>query len=108
MGNQKVWLVTGASKGFGLEIAKAVLKSGDKVIATCRSNPEKLSAELNNDNALAVAMDVTNEDQVKQGVEDGIAKFGNLDVVVNNAGYGIIAAIEEVSNEETKRQYDTN
>ena len=108
MGNQKVWFVTGASKGFGFEITKAALEAGNKVVATVRSNPDKLTAEFKNDNLLAVTMDVTNEDQVKKAVEAAIAKFGRLDVVVNNAGYGIIAAIEEASNEETKKQYDTN
>jgi NAD(P)-dependent dehydrogenase (short-subunit alcohol dehydrogenase family) len=108
MGNQKVWFVTGASKGFGLEIARAALNAGNKVVATVRSNPEKLNAELMNDNLFVVTMDVTNEDQVKKAVEDSIAKFGRLDVVVNNAGYGIIAAIEEASNAEVKKQYDTN
>lgn len=108
MESQKVWFVTGAAKGFGLEITKAALAAGNKVVATVRSNPETLSAALNNENLLVVSMDVTNDAQVKQAVEESISKFGRLDVIVNNAGYGIVAAIEEASDEEVKKQYGTN
>lgn len=105
----KVWFVTGASKGFGLEIIKAVLASGDKVVATVRNNAAGLQNELGNpENLLVVTMDVVNEDEVKRAVKDGIDRFGQLDVVVNNAGFGIVAAIEEASDAEVRRQYDTN
>ncbi|ACU60421.1 oxidoreductase [Chitinophaga pinensis] len=109
MKKQKVWFITGASKGFGLEIAKAALKAGDKVAATVRGNAENLKAIFNNEeNALVVTLDVTKEDQVKQGVQDAINKFGRLDVLVNNAGYGLLGATEEVSDYEVRKQYDTN
>lgn len=105
----KVWFVTGASKGFGLEIIKAVLASGDKVVATVRNNAAGLQNELGNaENLLVVTMDVVNEDEVKRAVKDGIDRFGQLDVVVNNAGFGIVAAIEEASDAEVRRQYDAN
>ncbi|UPK72438.1 oxidoreductase [Chitinophaga filiformis] len=109
MKTQKVWFITGASKGFGLEIAKAALTAGDKVVATVRSNPEQLRALLGNEHdALVVTLDVTREDQVKQGVQDAISKFGRVDVLVNNAGYGLLGATEEVSDQEVRKQYDTN
>jgi NAD(P)-dependent dehydrogenase (short-subunit alcohol dehydrogenase family) len=109
MKTQKVWFITGASKGFGLEIAKAALEAGDKVVATVRSNAEQLKSALQHeDDALVVTLDVTNNDQVKQGVQDAISKFGRVDVLVNNAGYGLLAATEEASDEEVRKQYDTN
>src|SRR5258708_834918 len=109
MKKQKVWFITGASKGFGLEIAKAALATGDKVVATVRSNPEKLGSTLKHLADLeVVVLDVTNESQVKEGVQKAIARFDEIDVLVNNAGYGLLAAPEEASDEEAKKQYDTN
>jgi NAD(P)-dependent dehydrogenase (short-subunit alcohol dehydrogenase family) len=106
---QKVWLVTGASKGFGFEITKAALDSGDRVIATVRSQPEALADALHHHpNLFTVQMDVTNEAQVQQAVRQGVAHFGRLDVVVNNAGYGLVAALEEATDAEVRQQYDTN
>jgi NAD(P)-dependent dehydrogenase (short-subunit alcohol dehydrogenase family) len=109
MKTQKVILVTGASKGFGLEIAKTALAAGDKVIATVRSKADQLAASLdNNPNLLVVTMDVTNEVQVKGAVAEGLLRFGKIDVVINNAGYGIVTAIEEATDAEVKAQYETN
>jgi NAD(P)-dependent dehydrogenase (short-subunit alcohol dehydrogenase family) len=109
MKTQKVILVTGASKGFGLEIAKTALAAGDKVIATVRSKAGQLAASLNNNpNLLVVTMDVTNEAQVKAAVAEGLLRFGKIDVVINNAGYGIVTAIEEATDAEVKAQYETN
>ncbi|MEO3405510.1 SDR family NAD(P)-dependent oxidoreductase [Mucilaginibacter sp. CAU 1740] len=106
---QKVWFVTGASKGFGLEIVKEALAAGDKVVATVRNNAAALLSDLGSPSELTVVtMDVVKELEVKQAVNDGIAKFGHFDVVVNNAGFGIVGAIEEASDEEVRRQYDTN
>jgi NAD(P)-dependent dehydrogenase (short-subunit alcohol dehydrogenase family) len=107
MKKQKVWFITGASKGFGFEIAKAALAAGDKVVATVRSNADGLRSVLSQD-ALVVTLDVTREDQVRKGVEEAIAQFGRIDVLVNNAGYGLLGGTEEVSDAEVKRQYDTN
>jgi len=105
----KVWFITGASKGFGFEIAKAALAAGDKVVATVRKNAKELTARLNNeDNALVVTLDVTNEEEVKTGVNTAIYRFGRIDVLVNNAGYGLLAATEEASAEDVRKQYDTN
>ena len=103
----KVWLVTGAAKGFGYEIVKAASASGDKVVATVREEPKK-DIFGGDPNILVVGMDVTVPKQVEAAVEKTIARFGGLDVIVNNAGFGIVGAIEEISAEETKKQYDTN
>jgi NAD(P)-dependent dehydrogenase (short-subunit alcohol dehydrogenase family) len=109
MKTQKTWFITGASKGFGFEITKAALGAGDKVIATVRGNGSALYGSLKEDaNLFVVKMDVTNESEVKAAVQEGTDHFGALDVVVNNAGYGIVGAIEEVSDAEARKQYDTN
>ena len=109
MKTQKVWYITGASSGFGLEITKAALENGDKVVATVRKAPEKLEESLNyHPDLLVVTMDVTNESEVKKAVKEAIDHFGRIDILVNNAGYGFMGAIEEATNEEVKQQYDTN
>jgi len=109
MEKQKVWFITGASRGFGFEIAKAVLQSGDKVVATVRSTPERLTASLeNNPNLLVVLLDVTNEAQVQKAVGAGIEKFGRIDVLVNNAGHGLLSAVEEASDKEVRANYESN
>lgn len=108
MKKQKVWLVTGASRGFGLEIVKAALAAGDKVVATVRSNPEKLQAQLNNENLFVTIPDVTNEQQAKEVANLSTSKFGRIDVLVNNAGFGLLSAVEEASNAEVKANYEAN
>ena len=78
---QKVWFITGASKGFGLEIAKAALANGDKVVATVRKNREGFEASFKEtDNILVVQLDVTKEREVKIGIEKAIYRFGRIDV----------------------------
>jgi NAD(P)-dependent dehydrogenase (short-subunit alcohol dehydrogenase family) len=109
MKTQKVWFITGASRGFGLEIARAALAVGDRVIATVRSQPAQLAATLHNHpNLYVVPMDVTQEDQVQVAVQQGIARFHRIDILVNNAGFGMITAIEEATDAEVRKQYDTN
>jgi NAD(P)-dependent dehydrogenase (short-subunit alcohol dehydrogenase family) len=109
MKTQKVWFITGASRGFGLEITRAALAVGDRVVATVRSQPAQLAAVLHNHPDLSVVqMDVTQEDQVQKAVKQGIARFDRIDVLVNNAGYGIVTAIEEATDAEVRKQYDTN
>ena len=105
----KVWFVTGAGKGLGFEIARAALEAGHRVAATVRSRPEEITAALQENPCLFVAvMDVTDEAQVKAAVAQAVARFGRIDVLVNNAGYGLLSGIEEATDAEVRRQYDTN
>jgi NAD(P)-dependent dehydrogenase (short-subunit alcohol dehydrogenase family) len=108
MKTQKTWFITGASRGLGFEVTKAVLASGDKVVATVRSKPELLTAELNNDNLYVVSLDVTNEIQVKGAIDKAIGKFGKIDVLLNNAGFGLLSAVEEAADVAVRHMYDTN
>jgi NAD(P)-dependent dehydrogenase (short-subunit alcohol dehydrogenase family) len=109
MENKKVWFVTGASSGFGLEISKAALASGAKVVATVRKDPEQLAGSLDSHpDLLVVVMDVTEESEIKEAVKKAIDRFGKIDVLVNNAGYGFLGAIEEATDAEVKQQYNTN
>ncbi len=107
--NKKVWLITGSSTGFGRALAEAVLKHGDRLIATARK-PEQLQDLVKQypETAKAVPLDVTNLTQVKAAVEAALAAFGRLDVLVNNAGYGLIGALEEVSEQQIRRNFETN
>ncbi|MCX2481035.1 SDR family oxidoreductase [Pedobacter sp. MC2016-15] len=109
MKTQKTWFITGASRGFGLEITKAVLASGDQIIASVRSNPEAFAAQFSNDkNLYAVSLDITNEHQARAVVQQAIDHFEKIDVLVNNAGYGIIGAVEETSDAEAKQNFEVN
>jgi NAD(P)-dependent dehydrogenase (short-subunit alcohol dehydrogenase family) len=107
--NTKVWLITGSSTGFGRSLAEAVLKHGDRVIATARK-PEQLNDLVTQypDTAKAIQLDVTQPQNVHEAVAAAIETFGSIDVLVNNAGYGLIGALEEVSDEQIRRNFDTN
>jgi NAD(P)-dependent dehydrogenase (short-subunit alcohol dehydrogenase family) len=109
MANNKIWFITGVSRGFGRIWAEAALQRGDKVAATARDkNSLKELVDKYGDNVLAASLDVT--DRKACFVAVGVAKehFGRLDVVVNNAGYGQFGAIEEVSEKEARDQIETN
>jgi len=106
--SNKVWFITGASRGIGFEIAKAVLDTGDKVVATVRSQPEKLAEQLNNKNLHVITLDVTNEQDALRAIGEAVGYFGRIDVLVNNAGFGLLSAIEEGTDKEVRYMYDTN
>jgi len=109
MQKQKVWFITGASRGFGFEITRAVLATGDSVVATVRSKPGDLSRRLDSPaNLLVTALDVTNEAQARAAAAEAVSHFGRIDVLVNNAGYGLLSAVEEASDEEVRKNYDAN
>ncbi|NIJ54492.1 SDR family NAD(P)-dependent oxidoreductase [Dyadobacter arcticus] len=105
----KVWFITGASRGFGRVWAEAALERGDKVAATARSLAsiadleEKFGA-----NVLTLELDVTNTEQVKSAVAQAHVHFGRLDIVLNNAGYSLVGTIEEASADDVRALYDTN
>lgn len=104
---QRTWLITGASRGIGAEIAKAVLAAGDRLIATARNQADLQQFSTNKD-ALVLSMDVTDEAQVKAAIATSLEKFGQIDVLVNNAGFGLLGAVEECSAEEVESVYRTN
>src|SRR6266540_1763339 len=105
----KVWFITGASKGFGREFALAALERGDKVAATAR-NTDTLSdlVEQYGDAVLPVELDVTNRDQVFAAVKSAHETFGRIDVVINNAGYGLFGTVEEITEQQLRDQLETN
>src|SRR3954452_4707768 len=105
----EVWLITGSARGLGRAIAEAVLAAGDKLIATAR-NPQQLSdlVERYGDNVRAVALDVTDERAAIAAVQLAVDVFGRLDVLVNNAGYGNLAAIEDTTIQDFRAQLETN
>jgi NAD(P)-dependent dehydrogenase (short-subunit alcohol dehydrogenase family) len=105
----KVWLITGCSTGFGRALAEAVLKKGDSLLATARE-PEQLHALIEDypETAKVVRLDVTVSQDSQAAIDAAIATFGRIDVLVNNAGHGLIAALEEVSDTEIHQFFETN
>jgi NADP-dependent 3-hydroxy acid dehydrogenase YdfG len=107
--NQRVWFITGASTGFGRLLAEEVLKAGGKVIATARNLDKVKDLEAQYpQTAKALALDVSDAGQVDSAVTQAFAQFGQVDVLVNNAGYGVAGAIEEVSEAEFMPMFETN
>jgi NAD(P)-dependent dehydrogenase (short-subunit alcohol dehydrogenase family) len=104
-----VWFITGCSTGFGLEFARAALKRGFRVAATAR-DPKSLEALVGDhgDRAVALALDVTDPGQRRKAVAEAERAFGRIDVLVNNAGYGYLSAIEEGEDPEIRAMFETN
>ncbi len=105
----KTWLVTGCSSGLGLALARAILAAGDCLVATARQ-PEALADLVASapERTLTLPLDVTNPDQVAAAVAAAVAQFGRLDVAVNNAGYGLLGAVEECDDAQVRRCFETN
>lgn len=103
------WFITGASRGFGVEIARQALDRGDDVVATAR-DPKTVEKALSGyaDRLLAVALDVNDEAAAHRAVDAAVDRFGTIDVLVNNAGRGLVGAIEESSDAEARAVFDTN
>jgi len=104
----KVWFITGTSRGFGAIIAKAALDAGDMVIGTGRKAADVISALGNSERLLAVDLDVADSTAAAKAVAAGIAKFGRIDVLVNNAGFGVLGGVEEISGAEVEKVFRTN
>ena len=104
----KVWFVTGASKGLGLSLVKQLLEQGYRVAATSRKQADLEKAVGAHDNFLALATDLTNEESVHAAVAATVAKFGTVDVVVNNAGYGLSGGVEEITDAEVRENFNVN
>ncbi|PVH69723.1 NAD(P)-binding protein [Cadophora sp. DSE1049] len=108
MAPSKVWLISGANTGFGLELSLKALQEGDKVIAAVR-NPAKIPEELKRPEVATIAFDLSwPQDQINSFIKTAWETFGNIDVVVNNAAYAYMGAIEESTDEDIKKQYDIN
>lgn len=105
----KVWVVTGASKGLGLTLVKKLLASGYRVAATSRdAKTLRVEAGNNTSDFLPLQVDLVNEGSVTSAINETIKKFGNIDVVVNNAGYGQLGTLEELTDKEARQNFDIN
>lgn len=102
-----VWLITGCSTGFGRELARILLQRGHSVVVTAR-NPATLDEFGSAENALIAGLDVTVPDQIADVIRKALARFGQIDVLVNNAGYGYLSAIEEGEDDEVRAMFETN
>lgn len=109
MNTKKVWFVTGASKGLGLTLVRKLLADGYQVAATSR-DLKTLNVEVNNNTSgfLPLQVDLVNEGNVTSAINETIKTFGNVDVVVNNAGYGQLGTLEELSDKEARQNFDIN
>ncbi|MES2069846.1 MAG: oxidoreductase [Pseudomonadota bacterium] len=105
----KTWFITGASSGFGMAFAQFALQRGDNVVATART-PAKLDdlTKVAPDRVLVHKVDVTKPAEAKNAVHAALKRFGRIDYVINNAGYGIVGALEETPEEELRAQMETN
>lgn len=104
----RTWFITGASRGFGALIAREALAGGDAVVATARDPSAVIARIGQHPNLLALALDVTDEAQAHAAAKAAVERFGRIDVLVNNAGYGLLGAVEEASGAEVEALYRTN
>lgn len=103
-----VWFITGASRGIGAGMARVILEAGHSVVATARNADDVGKALGRSDTLLALSVDVTEPAQVHAAVEETRERFGRIDVLVNNAGYGVFGYFETISHEQVARQFETN
>jgi NAD(P)-dependent dehydrogenase (short-subunit alcohol dehydrogenase family) len=107
--NSRVWFITGASRGLGRALTEEVLDSGERVLATARRTDKIRDLPRRHPGqAAATALEVTDSAQVRDAVDRALDEFGRIDVLVNNAGYGLLGALEELSDEELRSQFETN
>lgn len=106
---EKVWLITGASKGLGFNLTKLLLSSGHRVVATSRNTAAlEESITENKENLFAIPLDISSDADVKSAIDKAIAHFGQIDVVVNNAGYALVGSMEEMTDAEFRSTIDVN
>lgn len=106
--NTPVWFISGCSTGFGRELAQQAIARGFKTVVTARDAAKIEDLVSGHDNALALALDVTDQTSIEQAVSAAIEKFGSVDVLVNNAGYGYQSSVEEGEEKEIRAQFDAN
>lgn len=106
--NEQVWFITGANKGLGAAIAKEALDKGYKVVAAARKTEGMEKTFGDSPNLLIANLDITNEEQVQSSVNAALERFGRIDVLVNNAGYGQLGFFEETSETSVREQMETN
>jgi NAD(P)-dependent dehydrogenase (short-subunit alcohol dehydrogenase family) len=104
----QVWFVTGASRGLGFAIAQAVLEKGDAVVAAARNASRAEQVLGPSDRVFAVSVDVTDRASIQRAADTAVARFGKIDVIVNNAGYGLMGAVEELDALELEDVFKTN
>lgn len=105
----KTWIITGVSSGFGRALADAALRRGDTVVGTVRTETARTAFQkIAPDRAIGMLLDVTDEAAVHATISDAEARTGGLDIVVNNAGYGLVGAVEEASLTEIRAQFEVN
>lgn len=105
--NSKVWFITGGSSGIGLELVRQALEAGDAVVALAR-NTSVLKDLYRSDELLTIDVDVRDEAAVRAATKYAVGRFGRLDVVANNAGYGLFGAVEETTDAQARAIFDTH
>jgi NAD(P)-dependent dehydrogenase (short-subunit alcohol dehydrogenase family) len=104
----KIWFITGASRGFGALVTERALARGDAVVATARNPQAVIDRFGNHANLLAIALDVSDEAQAQAAAKAAIDRFGRIDILLNNAGFGLMGAVEEATAAEVEAVYRTN
>ena len=109
MNTDKVWFITGSNSGFGRSLTEAVLEKGYKVVATTR-HPEEIEDLVKQypDTVKAVSLDITEASEITNAIDTALQTFGRVDVLVNNAGFGTLGAVEEISDEQVRKQFEVN
>ena len=109
MSKDKIWFITGSNSGFGRSLTEAVLAKGDKVVATTR-HPEQIKDLVKQypNKVKAVNLDITKANEINSAIDTALSTFGRVDVLVNNAGFGTLGAVEEIEDEQVRKQFEVN
>ncbi|KYQ93801.1 short-chain dehydrogenase/reductase (SDR) family protein [Tieghemostelium lacteum] len=103
----KVWIITGATSGTGLALAQKLVEKGDKVVGTSRNINKWKDLDISkHENFLGIQVDITSEKSIQEGINQALGKFGTIDVLVNNAGQGLVGSIEEITDKEHRDLFD--